>query len=79
MKRRYFLAGIAMLPLASCGGMTPAFADDGGRPLTGVVLIPHHSTSYWKQIAAAEGFAYREHKRLLAEGWQWDGMDGYSK
>lgn len=27
MKRRDFIAGLALLPLASCGGMTPALAE----------------------------------------------------
>ena len=33
--------------------------------------------NYLKQMAAAEEIAFKTHKQLLADGWKWDGMDGY--
>lgn len=77
MKRRDLLAGIALLPLAKCGSMTPAYAT-GRCPRAKWIMI-HNPTRYREQLWHAETFARREHERLLAEGWQWDGMDGYSK
>lgn len=35
--------------------------------------------TYFQQYRAAAIWLTREHERLIAEGWQWDGMDGYSK
>lgn len=36
-------------------------------------------THYLAQIINAERWWSQEHERLLAEGYSWDGMDGYYK
>lgn len=36
------------------------------------------SAAYLQQVAAAEKRMESYHDYLIAEGWDWDGMDGYS-
>jgi hypothetical protein len=75
MKRRDILAGLALLPLASCGNLRPAIAEPA-RKFTWVEI---DAVSYLQQLLNGSESAREMHDRLIADGWQWDGMDGYSK
>lgn len=75
MKRRDFIMGVlAMLPFAACGGNRPAYA---ARPSTEFVFI--HRRNAYDQLLFVEQWIRDEHRRLLEEGFIWDGQDGYSK
>lgn len=70
VKRRDFIASLAPLPIAACGGRTPAYAT------TRLVV---NETVYIDQALWAEKWLREEHARLIEDGFKWDGMDGYYK
>lgn len=52
----------------------PGFLD---QLLTTCKLVP--AEQMLRQSIEAERMMRETHERLLAEGYEWDGMDGYSK
>lgn len=42
-------------------------------------MANYSAKNFLAQVQAAAQWRAQEHARLLAEGWEWDGMDGYSK
>lgn len=49
------------------------------EPRTQPIRKVFPAKNWMQQAAKAESYAREQHERLLAEGWTWDGMDGYSK